>query len=269
MKHGDFFSTMWRRVLDRWCGPPLDESSWWWLRLTGAGVVMLALTLPLLAAWHVRRNALNYWATVPDYGLVAVFVWFALAVWLLTWPERSTGHAVAASPALSWRATRWVLRALSPVPALAAVVAVRSEFVSVVDHPPWAAAGASLLWVSPVLSFLLFDYLAYLAARVPAMGTAGALRLLLCAACVPSTLSAFASVNHNSEPHRAPEVIGGTMDIVLRECAPVGTLMYGGTLVLLAALGLRILFLSSGGSVSRSMDTHRPTRRRPGVGGNA
>lgn len=243
-KRGGFVSSWWCRTLQRWSGPPLEESSRSWQRLIGAGVLMLAAVLPLLAAWHVRRNALNYWATVPDYFLPVTFACFAVAVWLVTWPERLNAQPRTASPVLPWREIRWVLRALSPVPFIAAALAVRSEFVSVIDHPRWGAAGTLLLWTSPVLSFLLFDYLAYLAARVPAVGTAGALRLLLCAACVPTATLALASMSNRGEPPRVPELVDSIMSAMLWGCMPLGLLLYGGTFLLLTFLGLRILFVS-------------------------
>ena len=92
-------------------------------------------------AWHLRKGALDDWATVPDYGLLAVAAWFAGAVRLVTTPQRRRGDTRPPRSDLAWRIVRRALRALAFAPALAAGLAIRSEYVPAYDHAAYARAG--------------------------------------------------------------------------------------------------------------------------------
>jgi hypothetical protein len=237
-----FLSAYWLRGRALWDGPPLAEADPRWRRRVAWGIFALALTMPLLGLWLWRKRWLGYWDTVPDYGLLAVFGWFTLSAWLLTWPE-PPAHAAAAPDPL-WRGARWLIRALAPLPPLAAGLAAWSERVPAAEHAFFARAGFLALLPLPALVFLMFDYLAYLAARVPATPTAIVLRLLMLGAAPYATFVAAAVNGRRSGwgyQVRVPELTADVVEALLRGCFAFEPIIILGVFGMLMVLASRVM----------------------------
>jgi hypothetical protein len=239
---GGWWASFRLRVMEHWSGPPLGEAEPRWLWRVTMGLLALPMAAVLLVAWHLRKQALDYWATVPDYGLLAVAASFAGSIWLVATPQRQRRDLRPARTDLTWSIVRRVLRALAFAPALAAALAIRSEYVPAYDHPAYARAGVLVLTTAPALSFLLFDYLAHLAARLPSFGLAVALRLVMHAATALGTLVALASLFGGRE-QRVPEYVNSTAGAFLDIgcCCGAGWVVGPVALALPVALAFRLM----------------------------
>ena len=194
---------------------PLEHNSRNWLRCVALGPATLALLMPAAAVWQWWRRDVPWWERVPEYPLLGLTLVFAAAVWLTTWPDRPGPPPERRDP--YWGRIRAWLRLTALTPVASAALACASEVVPAQDHPKYAGAAVQLTVLLPVLTFLLFDYLAYLSRRLEAPWFAGFFRLTM---LVPTAMAAVVC---------APNLQGGQGAFGVATLFPefVGTLVYG------------------------------------------
>lgn len=139
-------------------GPLISRTDRPWLRRTAVAVVSLCLAQAGLVIWHAQwvPSGMYRRSKVPDYQLFYLALWQTLSLWVLTWPEPGAKH----------RSVRRVLRACSLATPAAAGLGLASELVPFDDHAFYAALARVPALLVPVVVFLTFDDLAFLAARV-------------------------------------------------------------------------------------------------------
>jgi hypothetical protein len=171
---------------------------------------------------------------VPEYPLLILTAWFTAAVWLITWPDRP---APKARDRHSDRVRTW-LRISSLAPLASAALACVSEVVAAPDHPLYAGAAMQLALVLPVVTFLLFEYLAHLSRRL------GSTWLFACFRPSIIVVMALAYVvapevhpyREYGSPVLFPDLVGRAIDATVEECCFVGAMW--SFVVWVALLGL-------------------------------
>jgi hypothetical protein len=227
--------------------PALARNSRSWRRTVALAPLTLALLVPVLVIWARWREDIPWWERVPEYPLLAITVPFAAAVWLLTRPDRPRQRQ---GPI--WSFVRWALRIVGLSPALAAGLAAYSEVVPAHEHARYAGMAVSLFMLMPVLLFLLFDYLAYLAARAWADWTALFFRaaMLLVSPLLATIMTLHMTRRGYFEPRLLyPDILATSVESSLT-CFGIGgvyVLLFGAALVRLSVAIWRLPKYSEGG----------------------